>query len=347
MELKLASIYTIDRQQKDVVKNIPDEGSNFEEYFNHILVKIARNEEVMNCLPKSKYTQVINSIGKMIEVQDVEEECDLLFNEISKRLLEKELVVQEKISRLKQEVQVGSLMQALFYQEENEQYMYLIAKVGHIDIINQKGLSEANGFPKDIKLYKSCVIYLDSTKEVMGAQVHLDYAAKYWYDDFLELYELTSNEKNTDTAFKAIDGYLNRGVGKIYPKDRASLRNSFIHYFRQNDTMNYDTMISEIFDNYNPIDDNFSIEKYKNKFLELPTKRGFERNFQIIPERIKARIRTSYKIYPGITMKVSENRNVINSIEEQGKKFLKIEVTDETTFNEFKYKQDLLDDNLL
>lgn len=338
MELRLASIYTIDRQQKTVLKNIPDEGNNFEEYFNRVLVKIARNEEVKNCLPKSKYTQVINSIGKMIEVQEVEEECDLLFNEISKRLLEKELVVQEKISRLKQEVQVGSLMQALFYQEENEQYMYLVAKVGHINIINQKGLSEATGFPKDIKLYKSCVIHLSSSKEVIGAQVHLDYAAKYWYDDFLELRELTSDETNTDTAFKAIDGYLNRGIKKNYPEDRASLRNSFLNYFRQNDIMNYDTMIDDIFDNYDPINQDFPTEKYKEKFLELPTTKGFERNFQIVTEIIKARIITSYSVYPGITMKVTDNRDVINSIEENGKKYLRIEVTNETTFNESKYK---------
>lgn len=337
MELKLASIYTIDRQQETVVKNIPDENSNFEEYFNRVLMQIASNQEVKNCLPKSQQTQVISSVSKLIDLQDIEE-CDRLFNEVSNRLLEKELVVQEKISRLKQEVQVGSLMQALFYNENEEQYMYLVAKVGHIDFINQRGLSAATGFPKNLKLYKSCVIYLDSNKDVLGAQVHLDYEAKYWYDDFLELYELTSNEQNTDIAFKAIDGYLNKGVGKKYPKDRASLRNSFIHYFRQHDTMNYDTMIVDIFDNYNPIDGNFSIEKYKKKFLELPTNKGFERNFQIIPEIIKARIRTSYKIYPGITMKVDGNRNVINSIEENGKKFLKIEVTDETTFNEFKYK---------
>lgn len=337
MELKLASIYTIDRQQETVVKNIPDENSNFEEYFNRVLMQIASNQEVKNCLPKSQQTQVISSVSKLIDLQDIEE-CDRLFNEISNRLLEKELIVQEKISRLKQEVQVGSLMQALFYQEENEQYMYLIAKVGHINIINQKGLSEATGFQKDIKLYKSCVIYLNSSKEVIGAQVHLDYAAKYWYDDFLELRELTSNETNTDAAFKAIDGHLNRGIKKVYPEDRASLRNSFLHYFRQNDTMNYDTMINDIFDNYDPINQDFPTEKYKAKFLELPTTKGFERNFQIVPEIIKARIITSYSVYPGITMKVTDNRNVINSIEENGKKFLKIEVTDETTFNEFKYK---------
>lgn len=338
MELKLASIYTIDRQNKTVLKNTPDEDSNFEEYFNTVLVKIAQNEEVKNCLPKASHTQVISSVSKLIEVQNDEDECDILFNEISKRLLEKELVVQKKISRLKQEVQVGSLMQALFYMEKEARYMYLIAKVGHIDFINQRGLSEATGFPKDIRLYKSCVIYLNLNKEVLGTQVHLDYVAKYWYDDFLELRELTSNEKNTDTSFKAIDGYLNRGLKEEYPEDRAFLRNSFIHYFRQNNLMNYDTMISDIFDNYNPIDTNFSVEKYKKKFLELPTKKGFDRNFEIVPEIIKARIRTSYSIYPGITMKVTANRNVIDSIEENGKKFLKIEVTDETTFNEFKYK---------
>ncbi|HEL1644125.1 TPA: hypothetical protein TXL48_000668 [Streptococcus suis] len=339
MELLLTSIYTIDRQQNAVFKNIPNKESNFEEYFNKVLLKIADNVEIKNFLPKSSNTQIISSISKLIEIRDVKEKSDALFEEISKRLLEKEIATQEKIKRLKREVQIGSLMQALFYNKTEKQYMYLIAKVGHIDFINQKGLSSATGFPKDIKLYKSCVVFLNSDKEVQGIRVHLDTVSKYWYDDFLELRELSSDETNTDRAFNSIDGYLNRSVKKNYPEDRASLRNSFIHYFRQTTMMNYNDMVNQIFDNYIPINNNFSKEEFRIAFLALPDKKGFERNFQVVSEIIKARIRTSYSIYPGITMKVTDNRNVINSITENGKNYLKIEVTDETTFNEFKYKR--------
>lgn len=334
-----SSIYTIDRKKGIAIENIPDEGSNFLDYFNEVLVKISNDKVKKKFLPKSTHTQVVTSVVNIIELNENSEDNNHLFKELAERLLEKESDVQEIINKMNKEVQVGSLMQSLFYNEELRQYMYVIAKVGHIDFINQRGLYSATGFPKNIKLYKSCIFHFDEQKEVIGAEVHLDTSSKYWYDEFLELRELTTDESNTEKAFSAIDGFLNRVIKRKYPKDRASLRNSFIHHFRQTTMMNYDEMIDNIFDGYNPIDSDFPIEEYQKKLLELPTTKKFERNFQVIQDIIKSRIRTNYNVFSGITMKVSDNREVINAFEEGGKRYLKIEVTDDTTFNEFRYKE--------
>ena len=144
---------------------------------------------------------------------------------------------------MQKSVQVGSLMQALFYDGDNERYMFLLAKVAHVVFVNQVGLSDTQGFPKDIKVYKSATFYIDATSsEEIGVQLHQDTITKYWYDEFLELIELTNDEENTKNAFNAIDGFLNRKIKQEYPKDRAFLMIILLlmNHFQENDLkMNY------------------------------------------------------------------------------------------------------------
>ncbi|HFI0155842.1 TPA: hypothetical protein ACGO9B_000921 [Streptococcus suis] len=340
MKLVLTSIHTIDRVNNRVVKNEPT-NEEFYDYFSQILVKITNNKVVKNFLPKSDNVQVVTAIRSIIYNKTDSEKCDGFFEDISKRLLEKEKSTQEKINRLDKEVQVGSLLQALFYDENSTSYMFLLAKVEHIEFVKDEDLTFQSGFPKDIKIYKSCVFHIDNDYKVSGVQIHLDKIAKYWFDEFLELIELTNDEINTDLAFRAIDGFLNRNMKKKYPRDRGSLRNSFISYFRQNEIMNYDEMIYDIFSSYSPIDNNFPKDEMKDRLLKLPdsNSKKFERNFSIVQDIVKARIVTNYDVYKGITLKVLENREVIKVIKESGRKFLKIPVVNEDTINEFENNQ--------
>ena len=327
-------------QFKNELLELPEK-KKFDDYFHEILITMADNKIVKNYKSKAATTQVLNCIKKIIDNQNEPTDCEVFFESISKRLLEKELWAQSKIEKMQKSVQVGSLMQALFYDGDNERYMFLLAKVAHIVFVNQVGLSDTQGFPKDIKIYKSATFYIDETSnEEIGVQLHQDTITKYWYDEFLELIELTNDEENTKNAFNAIDGFLNRKIKQKYPKDRAFLRNSFIHYFRTNATMDYDSMIDDIFNDYSPIDELFPREQFKNELLELPEKKKFERNFQVVADIVKARIRTNYEVYPGIRLTVSENREVIETYIEQGKKYLKIQVTDETTYLEFTHRND-------
>ena len=71
-------------------------------------------------------------------------------------------------------------------------------------------------------------------------------------------------------------------------------------------------MINDIFNDYSPINESFPRDEFKNDFLKLPEKKKFERNFQVVADIVKARIRTNYEVYPGIRLTVSENREVID-----------------------------------
>ena len=243
MELKVATIYTIDRENNTTTKNIPDDGIKFDEYLHTVLITIANNKIVKNYKSKAETTQVINCIKNIIDNQSEPTVCEEFFESVSMRLLEKEISAQSKIEKMKKSVQVGSLIQALFYDRDNQRYMFLLAKVAHVVFVNQVGLSDTQGFPKDIKVYKSATFYIDATSsEEIGVQLHQDTITKYWYDEFLELIELTNDEENTKNAFNAIDGFLNRKIKQEYPKDRAFLMIILLlmNHFQENDLkMNY------------------------------------------------------------------------------------------------------------
>ena len=197
MELVLTSIHTVDWVNNLVVKNKPRD-EEFYDYFSQILVRITNNKVVKNFLPKSENVQVVTAIKSIIDNKTDSEKCDNFFEDISNRLLEKEKSTQEKIERLDKKVQVGTLLQALFYDKKSTRYMFLLAKIEHIDFVKDEDLTFQSGFPKDIKIYKSCVFHIANDYMVSGVQIHLDKIAKYWFDDFLELRELTNDEINTE-----------------------------------------------------------------------------------------------------------------------------------------------------
>ena len=140
MELKEVTIYTIDRENNTTTKNIPDDGIKFDEYLQKVLFTMANNKNVKNYKSKAETTQVINCIKNIIDNQSEPTDCEELFESISMRLLDKEISAQSKIEKMKKSVQVGSLIQALFYDRDNQRYMFLLAKIAHVVFVNQVGL---------------------------------------------------------------------------------------------------------------------------------------------------------------------------------------------------------------
>ena len=98
-----------------------------------------------------------------------------------------------------------------------------------------------------------CTFRIDDPNATnFSAKVYSNNIAKYWYDNFLELDQVVSDEVNTDKAFRAIDSTLNRNVKGIAPRDHTLLRNTMITYFKSNDYIDYDTMIQSTLENYKP-----------------------------------------------------------------------------------------------
>lgn len=54
MELKVATIYTIDRENNTTTKNVPEDDIKFNEYLHKVLITMANNKIVKNYKSKAK-----------------------------------------------------------------------------------------------------------------------------------------------------------------------------------------------------------------------------------------------------------------------------------------------------
>lgn len=240
-------------------------------------------------------------------------------------------------------VQKGSLIQALLYEEESDKYTYLLAKVEHTDFVDDTDFSFKSGFSKDIKkLWKSCVFEVDdlNASEFL-AKIYSNTDAKYWHDNFLELDIVVSDETNTERAFRAIDITLNRIVKNIAPRDYIVLRNSSIAYFKSNEYMDFEVMVQNTFENYKPVElEQDKMEKVIEKIKELPTKYNFDKQFNTVPAVINAKIKKVYDVCQGVQLKIVDKiDNLKETItayrDNNGNRYIRIKTDNDLTYRKF------------
>lgn len=348
MQIISKSIYTIDyNDSKVIARTIPD---HFNSYINNLIDFINGNKHVRNYKARSQSTQVVTNIKKIIgatgEGTIDKARVDLNNNEIAERLLLKEIEKQEHISRMKNNIKKGSVIQVLL--KDNNSYKYLIAKVDYLNFIDDSDLSSKIGFSaKNKDIGKTCLFEILVEDEIIvdSAKVYLDNQAKYWADDFLELEEMRSDEVNTSLVFKEVELVLKRNIKPKSLNDFTVLRNSLIGKLKSSTHIDYKEMVRDLIENYTPDNrESLTVEHMKkvmDKLNELPETKKFDVQFQPVPSAIKARIKRKFNVTTGIEINVADYiediKDIIHSVEENdGSRYIRIKTTDEETFNSFK-----------
>lgn len=338
MEIIKQSVFIVDYEKNRIIeRDIPD---SFEEYVNELINHIKTNDSVRKYKTQSRTGEVINLV---INICDNINLVNKNMSDIAKRLMIKESLVQKRIEATKRSVQKGSLIQVLL-KNDCDNYIYLLAKVEHTNWVDDSDFSFKTGFSRDSKtIWKSCLIDIpDLSSDVYYASIYSNHQAKYWSEDFLELIPITTDEINTQNAFKAIERVLNNAFKSTSSPDHTIMRNSFISYFMSNSHIDFECMVKTIMDDYNPIDENVDRDKIiqiKDKMLNLLKKDSFDNQFNSIGSAIKARIKKVYPVNRGIELKITNNSdliNLINSVEIDGKRYLQIRTNNIDTFNKFK-----------
>lgn len=335
------SIHVIDYENNTIhARDIP---ATFDEYVAELISHINGNTTVRDYKTRSRQTEVIVSALGVLSNRTNSALIQELTTSIANRLLRKEVEAQSHINRLNTNVQKGSLIQALLYDEQVEKYIYLLAKVEHSTFVDDIDFSYKTGFSKDKKtIWKSCLIDLASDSETLAAKVYSNTAAKFWSDDFLELDEMNSDESNTFNSFRAIDTVLNFSFRGTVTKDHTIIRNGFIAYYKGNEHIDFPEMVNFILGHYDPIDvDVAKITSIKEKLLRLPEKMKFDPQFESIPKVINARIRKIYDVNNGIQLRILdaiENiEDTITAIQEpDGIRYLKIKTNNDNTYQRFR-----------
>ncbi len=341
MKIITQTIRIIDYENNKVYTRVTPE--TFSEYIEQLITYINGNTSVREYKTRSVHTEVISSILELIKNRVDDEIVEQNVNMISERLLLKEVEAQQHIAHLDTNVQKGSLVQALLYDEENDKYVYLLAKVEHTDFVDDSDFSFKTGFSKDKKtMWKSCLFEInDLTQSEYYAYIYSNTVAKYWYSDFLELNELKSDEFNTNKAFRAIESTLNRNIKKDFPKDHTIIRNTIISYFKSNDHIDYNVLLNNTIEKYQPVEiPKEKMDAMLNKLRELPDKYEFDRQFNSKPSVINARIRKVYNVYQGIELRITDAVDDIeNTIQayraDDGNRYLQIRTNNDLTFKQF------------
>ncbi len=341
MEIVIQTIRIIDYENNAVyVRDTPE---TFSDYVRQLITYINGNTSIREYRTRSVNTEVISCILDIVKNQI---DSDLVMGKIdfiANRLLLKEREAQTSVAHMDTNVQKGSLIQALLYDEEDDKYTYLLAKVEHTDFVDDSDFSFKSGFSKDMKkLWKSCTFEIDDLNAAsFSAKVYSNTVAKYWYDNFLELDQVVSDEVNTDKAFRAIESTLNRNVKNIAPRDHTLLRNSLIAYFRSNDFIDYNTMITNTVENYHPVElEQEKLEKVIEKLRELPEKHNFDQQFNTVSSAINARIRKVYDVCHGVQLKITD---AIDDFDDtikayrgnDGNRYIRIKTDNDLTYRRF------------
>lgn len=341
MEIVIQTIRIIDYENNAVyVRDTPE---TFSDYVRQLITYINGNTSIREYRTRSVNTEVISCILDIVKNQI---DSDLVMGKIdfiANRLLLKEREAQTSVAHMDTNVQKGSLIQALLYDEEDDKYTYLLAKVEHTDFVDDSDFSFKSGFSKDMKKrWKSCTFEIDDLNAAsFSAKVYSNTVAKYWYDNFLELDQVVSDEVNTDKAFRAIESTLNRNVKNIAPRDHTLLRNSLIAYFRSNDFIDYNTMITNTVENYHPVElEQEKLEKVIEKLRELPEKHNFDQQFNTVSSAINARIRKVYDVCHGVQLKITD---AIDDFDDtikayrgnDGNRYIRIKTDNDLTYRRF------------
>lgn len=329
------SIHIIDYENNRILsRDIP---ATFDEYVGELIEHINRNDSVRDYKTRSRYTEVISGAIAISSQKDNADVVRERTNSIANRLLVKEVEAQGHIGRLNTNVQKGSLIQALLFDEQEHKHVYLLAKVEHSTFVDDVDFSFKTGFSKDKKtIWKSCL------SDEYYAKVYSNTSAKFWSDDFLELDEMISDETNTLKSFKAIETVLNTNLRGVATKDHTVLRNGFIAYYKGQEHIDFSEMVNYILGQYDPVDvDAAKVADIREKILQLPEKKGFDRQFNSAPKTINARIRKTYEVNDGIQLKITDaienlNETIVAYQDENGVRYLRIKTNNESTFRRFR-----------
>ena len=335
--LKLLSHNILVEEEKIVENKITNEEAK--DFFNSIIDEVLEKETKKSYKPRTPTTEVISIITKVLKDMDSNEE--LLVN-ISKRLLKYEISTQKDIDKLGTKIKKGCLLQA--YIKKNEKKYFIITKIEATDGLDMTELRMRAILPFSKKIIKNALFEINEDEEFGDIFLSDTNAniSKYWYDDFLELEEMTTDEMNTQKTYGIIMKEIKNKLEKTFPSDYTFCRNACITFFKTKETFDLNDAVNDIFLSYNfennEIKKEDIIEKIKSKIKKENLDTQFTLKKDVIKNRLtKMRKRVNKEISIEIDGYVENIKDNIYSTKQNGEKYIIIKSTEEETYKFFNW----------
>ena len=336
MQILMSSFHTIDLNRGIVEKK--ETPADFQTFIEDYVDFAISNEKNKKFVIHDENSHVVHCIHDGILKMD-----DSFTDSIAKKLLEIELMAQEKISHLNTQIKKGSLIQA-YVQDDRLNYFYVLAKVEHSQWFDGTDLMTKVGFPKDTKtVWKSAIFPAYTVNEGVFFDtilVYSDNQAKYWSKSFLELDEFKDDESNTKRAFRALDQELKSSVRATSERDYVVLSDEIMNAMNTSQDFNYTSYVDGLMDSYQPVNSELEMDVIKESLLALPERKNFDTNFQTVPSSIQNRTKKKFRLSQGIELTISNDaknfsKQIVSTLDENGNRILQIRCDDEKTYAAF------------
>lgn len=328
MEILTIKIFKIDIAQAAVQSIEPSTyGAELETYLQELFIYVISGSSGRTFRFDRETTEVRAQITRIIAREDFTDISTIIAN----RLLGCERAAQERIARLGVNIQQGIFVQALV--TENGVNKLILCKADHNEFLDEINFRLSRGLPIKKKVFKAFVCSLLAGNNVDPVLVYDTNPSntKYWWEEFLELTKVFSDEDNTENAFNAIDKGIFTKMKREHPQDYMHLRNSTVRYFRSNDTFEMQDFLDNAIGNYAPYDPTLNVNELKSKIRELPsrTRAPFDNHFTIVREKIKTGFQNVVKLTNQIDLHLKENIPNLETVvtaeqDRDGTKYVKI-----------------------
>lgn len=273
-------------EEKPEYQNI----ENFKKYIQGMLEQISTKEPDRLYNFKSDYTEVKTLLNKILIQNEYENSCFGIAN----RLLSKEIEAQDDLNRKKlgKEILKGMLIISLVKMTD-EARKIIILKVDYDEFLSEMTGDIVTGLSIRKKVYKSFIGELNNSHDLLKLSIYDTNSpvSVYWWNKFLELEVIITDEENTKNAFNAIEKEILNPIKKKYKQDYLHLWNASVAYFRSTGEFNLTQYRDEIIGNYTPYDENLEISALKEKIDRLPSRNKFDLRFNKVPSEVQKRFK--------------------------------------------------------
>jgi hypothetical protein len=329
----------IDREKNSCTRvQLQEKSDDLEKYILGIRDSITEERENRVFKIASETTQVFAAIKTiLLDSKTIQIQSEIIAN----RLLRIENETRNRYKQLP-DIQRGSLLVCIFPSEVVMNI--LLIKIEHSSFIDENDLTKHNGLPIKKEILKSCLFQFDEDDNIITIIAHDSHGdiSAYWWNNFLELEKVSSDEQNTAVAFDSIETVLIKNVKNNAPSDYSLLRNNLIGYFRTKTSFQLPELVEYVIGDYEPIND-INLQSIKDKILNLPYKKKFDTAFTIMPGAINAKMRHSVKINEMVELRINsyidDFRSIIHSeMGTDGKKYIRI-IANDDAYSRFDYRR--------
>lgn len=297
------SIHPIDISQDEVERRAVPDGADLEDFVRQLISSPLLENENRRFHWPSNTALVPKHLKDMVSDSNEFEDAT---QALAERLHEKERDAQKRVARLDVQVQKGSLIQMLFKRDGVPHV--LLVKVHLTQFLGEADYRRTDGYPFENTVLKMCLINFngDSAPVTVAVADTNAQLAEYWWKEFLELTELTTNEFNTKTAFNSVEALLARRLKKDYRADYYQLRNNLVGYFRTKKHYNHTKMLDYVFGDYAPVAGKVDIAELRKAAKELPGRHKFDAAFGIDSKCLDKRRRTVIPLTEQIDLELKD-----------------------------------------